>query len=61
MTFFTISLPFSPVEEIEVEQLHISAETAARDVIDDGNQRLSAASPLSPMSDEDGESNCVKV
>ena len=41
------------VEEIEVEKLHISPEMAQRDILEDA--RDGVASPLSPMSDEDGK------
>ncbi|KAA0189792.1 hypothetical protein HAZT_HAZT006995 [Hyalella azteca] len=44
-----------PIEEIEVEKLHISPERAERGIVGDMGDGFDATSPLSPLSDTDGQ------
>uniref|UniRef100_A0A2P2HWC0 Protein hu-li tai shao-like n=2 Tax=Hirondellea gigas TaxID=1518452 RepID=A0A2P2HWC0_9CRUS len=44
-----------PIEEVEVEKMHISPEMAQRDIVEDTADGFNTTSPLSPMSDDDGD------
>ncbi|KAF2362529.1 Class II aldolase/adducin N-terminal [Trinorchestia longiramus] len=49
-----------PIEEIEVEKLHISPERAEHGIVEDTRDGFDTTSPLSPLSDTDGSRGPVR-